>query len=286
MKRALQIATFPVLMIASIAAAAWMLADGLSPLVVIVTVPPIAAAIIIALEWVIPFRRDWLRDHHDFRTDCVHLVLSAWAVESLPLVVNGLLVAGAASVAGAFGRPPWPIEWPIAAQVVLALVISELFHYTIHRALHAFAPLWKLHAVHHSSERLYWLNATRVHPLEGFFHIATGATALLLAGVPADVLTIETVILGVARIFQHANLDVRLGPINSILSTTEVHRFHHSTERHEVEANYGTVLLVWDWIFGTRRAVTAGGAPERVGGPRLPAGWWAQVMSPFRRPSG
>lgn len=286
MKRALQLATFPLVMAASVLVAAAMLARGASPLLVIVTVPPAAGAIIIALEWVIPFRREWLRDHGDFRTDCVHIVLSAWAVESLPLVVNGALVAAAAAVAGGLGRAPWPVEWPIGVQVALALVVSELFHYAIHRALHRFGPLWRLHAVHHSSTRLYWLNATRVHPLEGLFHIATGATALVIVGVPADVLTIHTVFLAVARVFQHANLDLRLGPLNWLFSTPEVHRFHHSTVRAEVEANYGTALLVWDWVFGTRRATPAGGAPAQIGGPTMPPGWWAQVSAPFRRTAG
>jgi sterol desaturase/sphingolipid hydroxylase (fatty acid hydroxylase superfamily) len=282
MKQLLRVATYPAVMAGSVAAAVILLRHGVMPVVAILTVPPIAAAIIIGLEWLIPFRREWNRDQNDFRTDCVHIVLSAWAVESLPLVVNGALVAGALAIAGALGRPPWPVEWPFALQVALALVASELFHYTIHRALHRFAPLWKLHAVHHSARRLYWLNATRVHPFEGLFHIATGATALVLAGVPADVLTVHTVFLAVARVFQHSNLDLLHGPLNWIFSTNEVHRFHHSTEREEVEANFGTVVLVWDWVFGTRRATPPGGGPAEIGGPSLPPGWWGQVSSPFR----
>jgi sterol desaturase/sphingolipid hydroxylase (fatty acid hydroxylase superfamily) len=259
-----------------------MLRHGLSPLWVIVTVPPAATGIVIALEWVIPFRRDWLRDHGDFRTDCMHLALSAWAVESLPLVLNGVLVACAAALAGAIGRAPWPREWPLAAQLALALVAGELLHYAVHRAQHRFPVLWKLHAVHHSSQRLYWLNATRTHPLEGLLHILAGTTVLVVIGAPADLLTVHAVFLGVARVFQHANLDLRLGPLNWMLSTLEVHRFHHSTVRDEVEANYGTVLLVWDWVFGTRRATPAGSAPSCIGGARPHDGWWAQVCSPFR----
>ena len=271
-------------MTAAMVGTVMMLDRGLPALVVIVTVPPAAAAIIIALEWVIPFRREWNRDHQDFRTDCVHIALSAWAVESVPLVINGVLVAGAIAISNTLGRPPWPVEWPVGVQVMLALVVSELFHYAVHRSLHRFAPLWKLHSVHHSARRLYWLNATRVHPLEGLLHISTGATMLVLLGVPAYVLTIHTVFLAIARVFQHANLDLRLGPLNWIFSTPEVHRFHHSTARSEVEANYGTVLLVWDWICGTRRATPAGEGPAQIGGPSLPPGWWAQVSSPFRRP--
>jgi ornithine lipid hydroxylase len=282
MTRLLRVATFPVLLVGAVATAWAMLAAGASPFLVIVLVSPAAAAIVIGLERVIPFRREWNTSNGDFRTDCFHLVLSAWAIESVPAVAHGTLVVAAGELAGAFGRTPWPVEWPIAAQVALALVVSEFFHYAVHRSLHAFAPLWRLHAIHHSSERLYWLNATRVHPLEGLIHISTGATALVLLGVPVDVLTVHAVFLGVARLFQHANLDVRLGPLNLIFSATEVHRFHHSTDRADTDANYGTALLIWDWILGTRRAVPGASAPAKIGGPRVPAGWLGQVMWSFK----
>lgn len=282
MNAILRVATFPILVVGSVVAAWAMLRTGTSPFVVIVVVSPLAAALVIALERMIPFRAEWNADKGDFRTDCTHLVLSAWAVESVPAVAHGTLVVGATKLAGLVGRTPWPIEWSLWAQLALALVVSELFHYTVHRALHTFGPLWRLHAVHHSSQRLYWLNATRVHPFEGLIHIATGATALVLLGVPADVLTVHAVFLGVARLFQHANLDVRLGPLNLIFSATEVHRFHHSTDRAETDANYGTALLVWDWILGTRRAVPRASAPTTIGGPRLPQSWLGQVLWSFR----
>jgi sterol desaturase/sphingolipid hydroxylase (fatty acid hydroxylase superfamily) len=193
-----------------------------------------------------------------------------------------VLVVGAARLAGAVGGTPWPVGWPIGAQLALALVIGELFGYLVHRAMHRFAPLWRVHAIHHSAVRLYWLNATRVHPIEAFLHIATGATALVLLGIPAPVLTIHAVFLGVFRLFQHANLDVRLGPLNAVFSSTEVHRYHHSTERGEADANYGSVLLLWDWLLGTHRAVPSASAPSVIGGADLPAGWLAQLLSPFR----
>ncbi|WP_422822321.1 sterol desaturase family protein [Vreelandella nanhaiensis] len=34
----------------------------------------------------------------------------------------------------------------------------------MHRASHRIGWLWRLHAPHHSAERLYWLNGKRRHP--------------------------------------------------------------------------------------------------------------------------
>ncbi len=46
------------------------------------------------------------------------------------------------------------------------MIVSEFGSYWAHRLMHERPLLWRLHAVHHSAERLYWLNAGRFHPLD------------------------------------------------------------------------------------------------------------------------
>ena len=48
--------------------------------------------------------------------------------------------------------------------------------------------LWWLHAMHHSSERLYAVNNFRFHPLNYVVNFALSTFPLMLIGVPADVL--------------------------------------------------------------------------------------------------
>jgi sterol desaturase/sphingolipid hydroxylase (fatty acid hydroxylase superfamily) len=49
---------------------------------------------------------------------------------------------------------------PRIAQGAELLVLSDLIGYWMHRLFHR-EPLWKFHAIHHSSEELDWLSATR-----------------------------------------------------------------------------------------------------------------------------
>jgi ornithine lipid hydroxylase len=91
---------------------------------------------------------------------------------------------------------------------------------------------------------------------------------------------------GAHMLMQHANVDVRLGPLNWIFSMNEVHRWHHSRIIAEQNANYGGVLLVWDVIFGTRFHPADREPPVDVGlhGLRdFPTGYLEQLASPFRR---
>src|SRR6185295_8636394 len=78
-----------------------------------------------------------------------------------------LACAGSAlRLSTALGTPPWPTSWPLIAQLVPALIIAELGVYVVHRIQHRGGLLWRLHAVHHSVPRMYWLNNGRNHPLD------------------------------------------------------------------------------------------------------------------------
>ena len=54
--------------------------------------------------------------------------------------------------------------------------------------------------------------------------------------------------------FNHANLRLPLwldAIIRKLLVTPDMHRVHHSDQRHEHDSNYGFALSIWDRIFGT-----------------------------------
>ncbi len=86
---------------------------------------------------------------------------------------------------------------------------------------------------------------------------------------------------------QHANLDARHGPLNYLLSTNELHRWHHSTVSHEANRNYGNALILWDLVFGTFKYHKGENAPQQVGlfsgSAHYPAtaSYWRQLLSMF-----
>ena len=50
-----------------------------------------------------------------------------------------------------------------------------------------------------------------------------------------------------------------------IFSIGELHRWHHSAERHEADLNYGDTFIFWDAVFGTRFLPRGVEAPSDVG---------------------
>ena len=65
------------------------------------------------------------------------------------------LVPVAAVLARSAGFSLWLSHWCLLAHAVLALHVGDVPYYAYHRAPHELAPLWRLHATHHSVERLY-----------------------------------------------------------------------------------------------------------------------------------
>jgi ornithine lipid hydroxylase len=275
---------FPLILGGTIALAIALL-PSLGPPLTLVICQTIGAVAIIVGERLWPFRPQWNRSHGDLRTDILHALVSGVGTTQLirPLVqAGGVVVAGALSRAVGFGL--WPSEWPLALQLVVALVIVELPQYWLHRWQHEHDALWRFHAVHHSAPRLYWLNAARFHPIDLGLLYAVGYVPLVILGCPEAVIMLFALFDAVFGMLQHSNIDVRLGPLNWIFSMAEPHRWHHSRTLQEANTNYGSNLIIWDLLFGTFFLPRERQPPANIGianMPAFPTGYLAQLASPF-----
>ena len=246
---------------------------------------PAAFLVIAIAERLVPWHRSWLHSKGDLRTD-IGLMLSNGVTDRLlaPALFIAAAMAGAA-LSARIGMGLWPVEWPLLAQLALALVMVELVEYSFHRLMHEVPFLWRFHATHHSAPRLYWLNATRFHPIDLFLVGSVKMVPLAVFGAGLPVFALVNLFAAIHGAYQHANLPVRLGPLNWIFSMTELHRWHHSKRIEEANHNYGGNLVVWDVIFGTRYLPKDREPPEAIGIdalPRFPMGFWANLASPFR----
>ena len=211
--------------------------------------------------------------------------MNFWIPEVYTVVFVGGLTAGAAWLSNAVGMQLWPTDWPLLAQLLLALVIGEFGTYWIHRLMHESAFLWRFHAAHHSAPRLYWLNAGRFHPLDLFAQQFLGVTPLVLLGADMRIIALHTLFTAVHGMFQHCNVDIRLGPLNWFFSMAELHRWHHSKRLVEADTNYGANIIWWDIVFRSRFSPSDREPPTEIGIetlPNFPGGYWAQLASPFR----
>ncbi len=276
---------FPVVMTCAVGACILMIEQGVDPGVAfIATLLPSYAAVILG-ERSFPHVPSWNRSHDDVGTDSAHFVslIASGAVYNPVLALMGAALG--AWLAAQLGATMWPTSWPLLGQLALALVLGELFTYWVHRFQHEWPLLWRFHATHHSAPRLYWLNAARFHFLDIFMNAVVIGIPLIALGAPPEVFVLTALFSTVHGIFQHANMKLRLGPLNWIFSMAELHRWHHSRLMEESNTNYGQNLSVWDTVFGTRYLPKDREPPNDIGltwPAAFPMTFAAQVMAPIR----
>ena len=232
----------------------------------------------------LPYRRAWQPAAAEVGTDA--LFLGAVQIV-LPLLLSISLVIALADwlqAAGYAVETLWPHDLPIWAQAGLMMLVADFGRYWLHRVFHKFGPMWRLHAVHHSPHRLYWVNVGRFHPLEKAIQYGFDALPFALAGVSGEVLSAYFVFYAINGFYQHSNCHVRLGLLNYLIAGPELHRWHHSEQPRESNNNFGNNLIVWDLLFGTRflprdREVGPLGLVNR----QYPTGFFAQMKTPFIR---
>jgi sterol desaturase/sphingolipid hydroxylase (fatty acid hydroxylase superfamily) len=237
-------------------------------------------------ERLLPHRQDWRRPHGDVRADLVHLLLSGALSNALfGATLRVAAVALAAWVAARTGGGIWPTGAPLLLQLALAIWLAELGHWIFHRISHEQPLVWRLHAPHHSAPRLYWLNATRFHVLDLFCLVAFQTIPLIALGIGREGFLAYATFQAMYGQLQHANVDVRTGWLDFVFSTPGLHRWHHSTDTREGNANYGAILVFWDLVFGTLfrpRERSFDGAVGIAALPRFPSSWLGQQLAPFR----
>jgi len=244
-----------------------------------------AVLLMMAIERIIPWQKDWNRPQGDGWRDMAHAVVNT-ASHHLGILLLPLL-------AGLAPAGLWPSAWPFWLQVVAALLVLDLGVSAAHHASHRWNWLWRFHAVHHSIRRLYGFNGLMKHPVHQSVEALAGIAPLLLLGIPQPVATAAIFCVAIQLLLQHSNADYRSGPLKYVLANAEVHRFHHVNRPGEGDVNFGLFTTLWDHLAGTFR-YAPGRAPRSTAEVGLadrrdyPDGYLAQLLEPFRpeRPRG
>lgn len=255
------------------------------PLVVSTYVPVLFVAAVVAwLERRLPNREEWRPDTREVGTDLAFMVVVQLACPPLVGFLFAYLLIGPARAMNLPFAGVWPHQWPIWLQAILMVLAVDFLRYWMHRAAHENETLWRLHAVHHSVEQLYWLNTARFHPIEKALQMCLDSLPFLLMGVHDTVLALYYIAYATNGFFQHCNIRLRYGILNYVVGSAETHRWHHSREPGEANANYGNTVIIWDLLFGTwflprQRNVAELGLRER----EYPKSFLGLMRAPFGR---
>ena len=235
---------------------------------------------IYVVERMLPYHAIWNTYDRQTWNDVVYNV--TFTVAQIGAATVAVWIAG--SEGAPAGTDLFGLHWPFVLQLALLVVVVELIYYVYHRAFHVVQPLWKFHAVHHSSHQLHILNNARVHPLEVFIAFLPILLFASVARVPVALLNWYFAFQLTIGLLTHSNIAVHSGWFSWLFNTPELHHWHHSRLRQEQDNNYGSVTMLWDHLFGTyynprhRRASWDIGTSSPV-----PPGLLGQLAYPFRR---
>jgi len=142
-------------------------------------------------------------------------------------------------------------SWPFWLQFLTFLLINDFLRYWLHRWHHSNTLLWRIHRVHHTIVEMDALSTFRVHILEGVIKYGLIILPFHFVNIDRSVILIYSSIDILKGFWHHANMRTRIGPLNYFLNSAELHWWHHSTDAKGQLANYGSILSIWDWLFGT-----------------------------------
>jgi sterol desaturase/sphingolipid hydroxylase (fatty acid hydroxylase superfamily) len=146
------------------------------------------------------------------------------------------------------------VDWPYWLEMLLAVVVLDLFIWVWHLLNHLVPLLWRFHRVHHTDLNMDVSTATRFHLGELL------ASRVLLAGevylLGADVLMVAVFDAAVVLFtqFHHSSLAAPAWLERAwwvLFVPPSMHRIHHSVVIDERNSNYGTILSLWDRWLGT-----------------------------------
>ncbi|MBY4798851.1 sterol desaturase family protein [Burkholderia cepacia] len=212
-------------------------------------------------------------DHASARVDRWNgiILLAIGFPLSVFVAINAISVADnlAGFLATYFGvrAPLMHTDWKmVAVQFAIYFLALDFSGYWVHRWCHEVPVLWPLHKPHHTAETLTPWTLFRQHPVEFFFlntipsFFAGVMLGLLLYATGTAVNPGTVTVIGiqvyvsffVVDTMSHVHVHVSYGNwVNRIVLAPVMHNLHHSIELPHRDKNYGVILTVWDWMFGT-----------------------------------
>jgi sterol desaturase/sphingolipid hydroxylase (fatty acid hydroxylase superfamily) len=160
-------------------------------------------------------------------------------------------------------------------------VAADFGDYWTHRLQHKWRFMWAFHSTHHAQEQLNFATTARFHPVDFFLSNTIRFVPLLMFGAsPMSWLPIYLTFELITTTL-HSRITWRFGALSRIFVTPRFHSFHHSADPRHYDRNFGGILSIWDYMFGT--AVDAPEQPAEYGLPQVKMPTLASTLvQPFR----
>ena len=198
-------------------------------------------------------------------------------------------------MANGFGILNWLPEMPLWSYAIAGLLLMDFFGaYVPHYIEHRVKPLWMIHLVHHSDQKVDTTTANRHHPLESVVRFVFTLIGVLVIGAPMGIVMLYQSMSLVATQFNHANISLpkKLDKwLSYVIVSPDMHKVHHHFVLPYTDSNYGNIFSIWDRLFGTfmtmdREKVVYGVDvfPDEKANEQI-AALLAQPFQPYQKPT-
>ncbi|MDZ7844361.1 MAG: sterol desaturase family protein [Anaerolineales bacterium] len=116
--------------------------------------------------------------------------------------------------------------------------------------------LWRFHKVHHVDTHVDVTTALRFHPGELFISFFVKLLWIAAWGPSLVGFAVFEICVSLASQFHHSNIDFPERwerRLRLFIVTPRFHTSHHTVSRRTGDANFATIFIVWDRLFGTYR---------------------------------
>ncbi len=182
--------------------------------------------------------------------------LSIAAVNLLILLPSGVVMALVLEQSKAVWSGVKALELPFLFETALIILLIDLWMYLWHRLNHQTNFLWRFHSIHHSDPALDVTTAWRFHYVEIVFSELLRFPVFILIGASIQDLLLYSMLMTPVIEFHHSNVSIPSSAdrlLRTVIPSPSMHRVHHSVIRSEHDSNYGSLLSLWDRLFGSFR---------------------------------
>jgi sterol desaturase/sphingolipid hydroxylase (fatty acid hydroxylase superfamily) len=152
--------------------------------------------------------------------------------------------------------PNWQREGILGIVMATAIyaIVTDFFHYWLHRAEHRFPILWTFHRTHHSDTTMNASTSVRHSIGSGLLgsifidlptYLICGGGFLPYAG--------AVVLYWIWLFITHMSVQFKIGKLGLLLVGPQYHRIHHGKSPKYYDRNFAEFFPFYDWLFGTQR---------------------------------
>ena len=217
-----------------------------------------------------------------FRVDFIYAIfdlLHVW--HFLVLVPAGLLISNFLKTNAGWMRIDTLAGLPAWAQLLVLFAVVDFAVYFYHRLQHQSVVLWQFHKIHHSQEQLTALTTFRVPVLDRLVTLAVLSIPAAILSVSYSQPMIILAILTFHQLLIHSGSGWTFGWFGKFIVSPAFHETHHSTHPTHIDTNFGSVLVIWDRLFGSVAKPGHGNKNWGVVDERIPESFIAQQCVPL-----